>query len=444
MKKITAFFMISFILLNSFIYADELPQGNIVGESAILIDQRTGKVVWEKDSQKKMYPASTTKMMTAIIILENHDLDEIVTAPSGNEMTMPGGSTISVDYGEILTVEQLMYGLLVESANDAAAVLAYYHSGSIEAFSEEMNLKAIELGAKDTQFKNPHGLHDAEHYSTAYDLAMIGRYCFDNETFRKMVSTNSYVIPPTNKKDESRHYIRNSNKFINGIGSGNKITYRGQTIDIKYDIVDGIKTGYTSQAGNCLVSTAKDGNQRYISVVLNSNGNNNVYKDSRTLLDYGFENFKRHQFISEGSFVKTIKLKGSSLSINMVSGGNLISILDNNVDLNTIQEEVIIRTDLVAPIKAGQELGKLSYYHNNQLLGSVPLLAEYDVTENSLVSTIETAFIRLDEDQNLDIMYYVGVLLKFLLAFIIYRTIITTYNLRKRKKRLEDEKNAES
>lgn len=169
-----------------------------MGESAIIIDYRTGEILWEKNSDQKSAPASTTKIMTAIIILENHDLDEKVTV-SSNFPYVPG-SSIAIDHGETFTVEQLLYATLVKSANDAAHALAEYHSGSIEAFAKVMNEKALEIGAVNTNFANPHGLDNPNHYTTAYDLAMIARYCYDNDTFKRWsIPLDTSFLKPTKR-----------------------------------------------------------------------------------------------------------------------------------------------------------------------------------------------------------------------------------------------------
>lgn len=435
LKRIAVFFIIFVLLAQTFAFADELSADAIIGETAVLLDYNTGEVIWNKKMNQKMFPASTTKILTAIIILENHDFDEVVTVPNQLPSMPPNSSHIAIDYGEVLTVEQLMYAMMVKSANDAANVLAIYHSGSIEAFAAEMNKKAAEIGAVNSHFVNPNGLHDNDHYTTAYDLALIAQYAFQNSTFRELVKTTSYVIPPTNKKDTAREYIRNGNKFLTG-NSSDRINYRGQSIRIKYDIVDGIKTGYTTEAGNCLVTTASKGNVRYIVVVMKSNLNSNVYKDSRTLLDYGFENFYTTTVVSRGSFIRSEELNDTGLHINLVAGSDLTLTLDKNIQAEDIQSDILVDKNLTTPIEAGTEVGSIVYYHANKKIGEVPLLTEYAVTDSSLLQTVQSGFIKLDENNQLDVKYYIGAFFKLLLSFIIYRTIITTYNLRKRKKRL--------
>lgn len=180
-------------------------------------------------------------------------------------------------------------------------------------------------------------------------------------------------------------------------------------------------------------------NERYITVVLKSNQDNNVYLDSRKLIDYAFENFIRHQFVSEGSFVKTIEIKGDKkLRVNLVAESSLIKTLDKDTDRAKIQQEILLNQNITSPIKAGEALGKITYYYENKPLGSVTLVSEYDVNESNLVSAIETALIKRTENNAIDIGYYISMVLRLLIAFIIYRSIITYFNLKKKKKKLQD------
>lgn len=434
MKKFFLIWMVIILLLQNITLAETLDSGQITGETAILIDELTGQVLFEKDADKKMYPASTTKILTAIIILENHDLDEIVTIDKASPFI--DGKRIYVVKDEELSVRQLLFATLVESANDAAHALAIYHSGSLEAFSTVMNEKAKSLGAVNSNFTNPHGLHENNHYTTARDLALIAQYAMKDDMFRTLVSTERYTIPATEKQDE-RNYIRNTNRFL-GAKSNVTMTYRGKVIPIEYDIVDGIKTGYTPEAGNCLVSTAKVGGQRFISVVLNSNVNNSLYVDSRTLLDYGFENFIRHTFVSEGAFIQTVQLENANnITVNLIAQKDLTMMLSTSIDLSKVERIVYTDTGLSTPIEENQVLGKVTYNYNNIELASTPIVSEFAISGDSLIQDSEFSLIKKDEDNNIDIGFYINILFKLLISFIIYRAIITAINLRKRKKRLQ-------
>ncbi len=434
MKRTLIIFFTLILLLSQIVVAETLDEAEITAEAAILIDELTGQVLFEKNADQKMYPASTTKILTGIIILENHELNEVVTIDK--ESPFIDGKRIYVIKDEKLTVEQLLYATMVESANDAAYALAIYHSGSVEAFSELMNQKAKELGATNSNFVNPNGLHDDNHYSTARDLALIAKYAMQNDMFRTLVGTSKYTIPATEKQDE-RNYISSTNRFY-WTNSYEKITYRGERLPVAYEIVDGIKTGYTDEAGNCLVSTAKVDGQRFIAVALKSTGQENkLYVDSRTLLDYGFENFMSHTFITKGSYVSTQQLEGAgNITVNLVAQESITKMLNNTIDASQIERLVYLDSDIKAPIDENQILGRVAYNYNNIEIASVPVVSEYAITGDALITDSEFSFIRKDENNEVDYKYYLSILFKLLISFVIYRAIITTLNLRKRKKRL--------
>lgn len=213
---ISLFILLSLTLvLTSIVNADNENVPNISSPSALLMDLNSGKVLYDKNMNKKMYPASLTKVMTAIIVLENCELNDIATVSYDAVMTLSSGYvTANLQIGEELTVEQLLYVLMVGSSNDAAIVLAEHVSGSVDEFAKLMNEKATELGCTSTNFVNPNGVHDENHYSTAYDLALISRYAMQNETFRELVSTTSYKLPATNKYDREDRLFTTTNALL--------------------------------------------------------------------------------------------------------------------------------------------------------------------------------------------------------------------------------------
>lgn len=233
----------------------------LVGASAILIDADTGEVLYEKNKDEQHYPASTTKMMTAILAIENLDLNKNIPIDADTPFTE--GSRMYLIEGETISGKDVMYGMMLDSANDAAVAFAKKVSGTVEDFAKLMNEKAKEVGAKNTHFVNPNGLHDEKHVTTAYDLAMIARYCMRNETFRHYVGTYHYVIPATNKQQERPMY--NTNRML--YDEKTKVTVGGEQRGCKYEGITGIKTGYTSNAQGCLVASAKRGNMELIAVV---------------------------------------------------------------------------------------------------------------------------------------------------------------------------------
>lgn len=267
---------------------------DITAPHAVAIEASTGAILFEKNAHEKMYPASTTKVWTAYLVAKNvKDLKEVVTVTKDLSDIEPSSMFLKV--GESFTVEQLLQVLMLKSANDVAVVLAEHVSGSVEEFSKLMNAEAKKIGCLNTNFVNPNGLPDDNHYSTAYDMALIGKESLKNKFIAETAKLTEISIPATEFTEE-RHYI-NSNKFLTG---GKNMIYNGQEIDIKYDIVDGLKTGYTEKAKRCLLSTAKKRNTRVITAVFGADGDN-IYSDSRAIIDYSLDNFSTEILLSPGT-----------------------------------------------------------------------------------------------------------------------------------------------
>ena len=253
------------------------PEGPALqAEAGLLMDARTGTVLFSKNGEERMYPASITKLMTALLVLENCSLDETVTFSHAAVTSIEADcSHIGVQTGEELTVEQCLYALLLKSANEVANGLAEHVAGSMSAFAEMMNNRAAQLGCTDTHFVNANGLHDDNHYTTAHDMARIMLALVDNETFTAISSADKYQIPPTNKTAETR-YLKQTHKMM----CESDYTYEGT--------VSG-KTGFTPEAGNTLVTYAKRGDLELIAVSLKSNWKH--YDDTIAMFNYGFEHF---------------------------------------------------------------------------------------------------------------------------------------------------------
>ena len=258
----------------------EWPAGpKIEGESAVLMDMTTGAVLYSKNADKIQYPASITKIMTALLACEHLDMNGklVMSESAAYGITVSDSSSIYADTGEEFTMEQAMMAVMLQSANEMTLALAENTSGSVKKFVELMNQKARQLGCTNTHFNNPHGLPDEMHYTTAADMAKIARAAFYNPTFRRYVTRGYYEIPPTNKFGETR-YLLNHHKMMEGQ-------------QYAYDGVLGGKTGYTEAAGNTLVTYARRGNMYLVAVVMQSV--NGAYSDTAALLDYGFNNFTR-------------------------------------------------------------------------------------------------------------------------------------------------------
>lgn len=296
----TAGTIVLFFLLLSFPGTLLASTPEIAGEAAVVIEYETGRILYEKNARQEMYPASTTKILTALLALEHLELEQVITVPE--DQGPADGSAMYLLPGEQFTVRNLLDGLMVKSANDAAVLLARTISGSEEAFALEMNRRAAEIGATDTHFVNPNGLPDERHVTTAYDMALIAREAMENPVFRELVGQVYVTLDETPQTPEKR-YFRNTNRFL---WSEMMIPYRDTMVPIHYESVDGIKTGYTTAAGHCLVSSGEKNGVRVVSVVLKSSAFE-LYSDSRALLDYGFENFSNHRVVTAGTVL------GSSL-----------------------------------------------------------------------------------------------------------------------------------
>ena len=258
------------------------PEGpEVAGESAIVMEASTGTVLYEKNSHQEYYPASITKIMTALLAVENSNLSDQVTFSADAVYKTAGGSGISRDVDEVMTMEQCMYALMLESANECAYAIAEHVSGDYDTFVKMMNDKATELGCQNTHFNNPHGLPDENHHTSAYDMALISQAALKNETFRLITGTKRYTIPPTNKHEEPT-YMSNHHKMLN--------KYKGDAKYL-YDGCIGGKTGYTSVANSTLVTFAERNGMTLICVVMNEQSPNH-YLDTANLLNYCFENFQ--------------------------------------------------------------------------------------------------------------------------------------------------------
>ena len=371
LRKVVTLLIIA-IILNTYTlaFATEL---SLDGQASILMDYDTKEILYEKNIDMQLYPASTTKIMTGILAIENGNLNDIVTVDQ-ESVNLTEGSHIALEPGEKLTLEQLLYALLVQSANDAAYVIAKHISGSHEAFTRLMNEKAKELGAINTNFVNPNGLHEEGHVTTAHDLALIAQYAMNNETFRKFVNTVTYTIEPTNIKTEAR-YLKNTNKLLFG---NETINLDGKYIPAKYEGASGVKTGTTSHAQSCLVSFAERNGQRLIAVVLKANGNN-VYSDTHKLLNYGFTNYSNSIIGYKNEFVDNIRVENGIQ-------GFVAGIIDNDFiyplsaeSINKIEEKITLRENLAAPISKDEILGTKEYFLEGRLIGKSNIISTMDI-----------------------------------------------------------------
>ncbi|NMA92838.1 MAG: D-alanyl-D-alanine carboxypeptidase [Firmicutes bacterium] len=340
----------------------------ISAESAILMDRESGRVLWEKDAHRALPMASVTKIMTALLALELGERRESVVI--SREAAHTGGSSIWLEAGEIKTLEELLYGLMLCSGNDAAVAIAEQLAGTVENFALLMNWRARQLGAVNSSFINPHGLPDERHYSTAYDLALISCQALKNPLFRDIISTDCWVITcPHN--DEGR-FLNNQNRLLKLYPGG-----------------DGIKTGWTKKAGSCFAGSATKSNWQLVTVVLDAP---RMWEDTISLLDYGYRTYTREKIISAGQVLAYVPTDYKSGYIQAVAEKDFYLPLRPGEGEGLQYKWRLI--DLHRPSSGGR-LGKVEIYLDGLLLGSVQLKAGLNIKTQSFWSQFVRLSLRL-------------------------------------------------
>ncbi len=358
-------------------------------KAALLVDANTGAVVYALNEHQELYPASTTKIMTALLVLEAVDEGKL---SMGDELTASraamttglseDGSTANIKEGEIMTVEEYLTCMLVVSANEACNVLAEAVSGSVEAFVDAMNAKAEELGCENTHFVNTSGLHDSQHYTSAWDLYLITAEAMKYDAFMRICDTATATIPATNLSEART--LHTSNYLIGAWWS------RGYL----YDDAHGIKTGSTSQAGHCLVSSATRGSLSFISVVLGADrvtlddGEIRTYSfyDTRLLFDWAFDNFSYQTVLTSDELIRDVGValsKTDRVSVHPAEDVELL--LPNGTDPADLERALDLQDPVDAPISQGQSLGTMTLSLDGRELATVELLAMADVEADGLL-----------------------------------------------------------
>lgn len=364
------------------------------GKNAILVDANYDEVLYEVGGHDKVYPASITKVMTALLTLEAIESGKLtaqtqITA-SATAATIPkGSSTANIKAGEVLTVEQLLYCLLLPSANEAAQILAETVGGDIDTFVGMMNDKAKELGCENTHFANPHGFHDPDHYTTPYDITLFMKAAMEYDLFQKIVTSPNYTIPATNLSEQRT--VHNTNALTSNW------TYTGYL----YTPGTGGKTGSTDEAGKCLVETAKKGDTYLISVVMGepekvtlADGSEKVaqFYDTIQLLNWGFENFQR-TVISEDSEVVAkvnVTLSTQSDQVMVRPSGSIARTLPKDVKVDEMEKVINLFNDTVeAPVEQGQVLGTMVLKYQGEEYGTLDLIADSSVERSELLYRLD-------------------------------------------------------
>lgn len=347
---------------------DQIP--TIAAESAILIDASSKAVLYEKNGYSKQYPASITKLMTALLAIENLNPNDTITFSTEAIFGIERGSShIGLDVGEQITVDEALHGLLLMSANEVANGLAEAVSGSIENFANRMTLRAKELGAQNTNFVNPHGLHDANHYTTAYDMALIASYLAYNDYFLDIMQDTTYQIPATNRVDEIR-YLYQQHSMLNP--TKNPIYYRE-------DVIGG-KTGFTDEARHTLVTIARRGDTTLVAVVLKSD-KATLYTDTAALLDYGFDSYNTLSLHTTSDTLTTLPLysvksgkayQAGNCSIGLTEDAAVL--VHNSITAKDITTKLNLPEYIPLGSQVGDEVGEITYLYGSEILRTNKLI----------------------------------------------------------------------
>lgn len=422
------------------------PKGpEIYSGAAVVIEAETGTVLYDKNMNEQCYPASITKILTGILTLENAGLNEMVEFSDEAVFSVPRNSShIAITPGELLSVEDCMYGMMLASANEVANALAEHISGSVEKFVDLMNYRAKQLGAINTHFNNANGLPDDNHYTTCYDMAMISRAAVTNEAFIKINSTVSYMIPPTNLQPESRPVNTLHPLLING--------------SRHYDGCFGGKTGYTSVAGNTLVTFARRDGMTLICVVMKSD-DVNVYTDSTALLNYGFHSFQKLNIIENetkfdfqryGFFNGENSIFNSTIPEMKLNADNFI-VLPTGIEFKEAESEVIFSGDTERDTSV---FADIVYKYNGHYVGSTTLNVVTDTQDSfSFGNAAEASTIKTDTEDvknegivkekrviTINVWIVIGGLIVLFILWVIVRYLKFTRKRRQRRKRARVQK----
>ena len=368
-------------------------------EAMLLVDANTGRMVYGKNEHEQMYPASLTKIMTALLVLEAVDagqltLDTPITATAEALEVPEGSSTAKIQVGDTYTLEQYLYCLLLPSGNEVAQILAIAVDGSVEAFVDHMNQRAEELGCEGTHFANPHGYHDDNHYTTAYDITRFMKAAMEYDLFQTILTSPNYTLPANGVSEE--RIIRNTNA----------LTSNWTYTQYLYGPGTGGKTGTTDEAGNCLVETARKGDMYLISVILGAeevkqaDGNTDARQFSETikLLNWGFDNFQRVTLSPDETLVTKVKVNLSTQAdeVNVKPLGSITRTLPKDIDLEQVEMVPSLFSESVdAPVEAGQVLGILTIRYDGTEYGRLDLVADTAVERSDFLyykHQVETFF----------------------------------------------------
>ncbi|MBS4030799.1 MAG: D-alanyl-D-alanine carboxypeptidase [Clostridiales bacterium] len=343
-------------------------------KATLLMDAGSRQILYESNAHEQLYPASVTKIMTMLLAMEALDEGKVTLGdmiPVSERASGHGGSQIFLSPGDRISFEDLMIGIGVGSANDGAIAMAEFLGGSVEAFVDQMNEKAAVLGMVNTNFVNPHGLHDENHYTTAYDIALMSLELMRYPKIHEWLTIwmDEEFLKDKIKKSEGV-YLSNANRLVR-----------------YYDGADGVKTGFTNEAGNCVSATAIRGDTRLLAVVLGAPGRPALFDEARELLDWGFANFRSVPVVKKGDVLGTIRVdKGMQETVDLVAAQDLSLLLKKGTK-DDIEQEVIMPGRAAAPLSVENELGELVVTSaDGEELGRVALIPAVDVPRANLIT----------------------------------------------------------
>ena len=372
-KRITAVLAVTVFIIGTYFtaYAEETKAPDVKALGAVLVDGKTGRVLWEKNADKELANASTTKIMTCMLALESGRLDETVTV-SSNAAIQPKVK-MGLSTCEKLRLGDLLYPLMLQSSNDAAVAIAEHLGGDVESFCNMMNERAEELGAVNTCFETPNGLDSGNHHSTAYDMAVIARQALQTEGFKDIISTLQKEI----KSDRCTYSVVNKNRLLR-----------------EYDGAIGIKTGFTGKAGNCFVGAAERDGMQLISVVLGSGwgnvGKERKWIDTKNILNYGFENFDYYTLCSDGDIIAEIPVEKSyGKKIKTAVSGTIILPL-SKAEKEALYVELDMPETATAPVSKGDVIGRILFKTDSETtVAECNITAENSAEKKNMKTTAE-------------------------------------------------------
>lgn len=418
------------IFLMMFIYLTPVKADNNYpyfegADAYLLMDLNSGEVLVEYNTEETLYPASITKIMTGIIAIEMGESNQKMTASAQAVYDIgKDGMNIGIQAGEVLEMDDLLGALLIASANETANIIAENICETRDEFIVLMNQKAKEIGATNTIYTNPCGMHDSAHYTTAMDVALIARYAMQNDKFRDFVKRDFYKMSPTNKHS-SWNTLYSSNTLMKS------------EPDVPYDII-GVKTGYTDPAGKCLVSAAKDDNgNEYITVVMGVtqyDAQSKIEEITLGLFNYAFSNFNYTKLLNKDSYIDMFEMPKAkdNMPVVLISSDDVWSLLDKDIDVDNISMDFSILDDVKLPILKGDIVAEGKFINNEETITTFNIEAANEVEEMIIIEVVEEAE---PEEESGGFMVVFNIIIYVILSLIVILEILKIVGRVRRKKR---------